>query len=62
MCHILVWDQNAYDNAYLNHVTGSTVQAHRMMYKSVAQKVMLYDSEIWVVMRETLNILEDFYH
>ena len=33
-----------------------------MMYKAVAQSVMLHGSEIWVVMGAMLKVLEGFYH
>ena len=33
-----------------------------MMYKAVANTVLLYGSEIWVVTREMLKILEGFCH
>ena len=32
------------------------------MYNSVAQSVLLYGSEIWVVMGEMLKVLEGFHH
>ena len=37
--------------------TGATVRAHGMMYKAVSQSVLLYGSEIWVVMGEVLKAL-----
>ena len=33
-----------------------------MMYKAVAQLVILYNSESWVVTGEMLKVLEEFYH
>ena len=33
-----------------------------MMYKAVVQKVLLYGSEIWVVMGEMLTVLEGFHN
>ena len=42
--------------------TGETVRARGVMYKTVAQSVLLYVSEIWVVMGEVLKVLEGFYH
>ena len=42
--------------------TGETVRARGMMYKTVAQSVLLYVSEILVVTGEVLEVLEGFYH
>ena len=42
--------------------TGATVRAHWMMYKAVAQSLILYSSEIWVVMEAMIKILEGFHH
>ena len=37
--------------------TGATVHARGMMYKAVAQSMLLYRSEIWVVMGKMLKVL-----
>ena len=42
--------------------TGETVWARGMMYKSVAQLVLLYGNYIWVVTGYMLKILEGFHH
>ena len=42
--------------------TGATVQARGMMYKAVAQSVLLYESKIWVVMGDMIKVLEGFHH
>ena len=42
--------------------TVATVQDRGMMYNAVAQSVILYGSEIWVVKGEMLKILEGFHH
>ena len=42
--------------------TGATVQARGMMYKAVANLVLLYGSEIWVVTGEMLKVLEGIHH
>ena len=42
--------------------TGATVQAQAMMYKSLVQTVLIYESESWVVMDEMLKVLEGFHH
>ena len=42
--------------------TGATVREQGVMYKAVAQSVLLYGSEIWVVMGEMIKVLEGFYH
>ena len=42
--------------------TGATVRARGTMYKAVAQSVLLYGSESWVVMGEMLKVLEGFHH
>ena len=42
--------------------TGSTVWAQGMMYKAVAQLVLLYGREIWVVMGETIKLPDGFHH
>ena len=38
------------------------MQARGMMYKAVAQSVLLYESKIWVVMGDMLKVLEGFHH
>ena len=42
--------------------TGSTVQSQGAMYKAVAQSVLLYGSESWVVTGEVLKVLTAFHH
>ena len=42
--------------------TVATVQDRGMMYNAVAQSVILYGSEIWVVKGEMLKILEGLHH
>ena len=42
--------------------TGSTVRSCGMLYKAVAQSVLLYGSDIWVVMGAMLKILEGFHY
>ena len=42
--------------------TGATVQDRVSIYKVVAQLVLLYVSEIWVVIREVLKVLTAFHH
>ena len=42
--------------------TGATVRARGAMYKAVAQSVLLYRSNSWVVTREMLKVLTAFYH
>ena len=42
--------------------TGSTVQVQGAMYKAVAQSVLLYGSESWVVTGEMLKVLTEFHH
>ena len=42
--------------------TVATVRAREMMYKAVAQSVLLYGSEIWVVMGMLLRVLEGIHH
>ena len=49
--HVLI----TYDNVHLSHTRG-------MLYKSVAQMVLLYESDSWVVMVEMLKVLEVFHH
>ena len=41
---------------------GETVRSRGMMYKSVTQLVILYGSDIWVVMGGMLKVLEGFHH
>ena len=42
--------------------TRETVWARGMMYKVVAQLVLLYGSEIWVTTGDMLKVLEGFHH
>ena len=42
--------------------TGATVRSWGIMYKAVAHSVLLYGSEIWVVMGDILKVLEGFHH
>ena len=42
--------------------TGATVRSWGMIYKAVAQSVLLYSSDIWVVMGDMLKFLEVFHH
>ena len=42
--------------------TGAKVQARGMIYKSVAQKVLLYGSESWGVIGAILKVLDGFHH
>ena len=42
--------------------TTETVRARGLMYKSVAQSVMMYSSDSWVVMGAMLKVLEGFQH
>ena len=42
--------------------TGAMLQDREMLYKSVAQTVLLYGSESWVVMGEMLKFMEGFQH
>ena len=39
-----------------------TVRYHGMMYKAVAQLVLLYNSDNWVVMGAMLKVLEGLHH
>ena len=41
---------------------GSIVQYQGEMYKAVAQLVLLYGSEIWVVTRDMLKVLTTFHN
>ena len=41
---------------------GDIVQARGEMYKTVAQSVILYDSERWVATRDMLKVLTEFHH
>ena len=41
---------------------GAMMRSHGMMYKAVAQSVLLYGSEIWVVMGMLLRVLEGLHH
>ena len=42
--------------------TGSTVQAPAMLYRAVANTVLIYGSESWVVAGAMIKVLEKFYH
>ena len=42
--------------------TGETVLARGAMYKVVAQSVLLYGSERWVVIGEMIKVLTGFNH
>ena len=42
--------------------TGATFQARGLIYEAEVQSVLLYISEIWVVMGEMLKALEGFHH
>ena len=42
--------------------TGATVRARGMIYKAVAQLVLLYGSNNWLVMGDILNALEEFHY
>ena len=42
--------------------TGATVRDCRIMYKAVAQSLLLYGSGSWVVMGGMLKVLEGFHH
>ena len=41
---------------------GATVRARGAIYKAVAQSVLLYDREMWVVTGEMLKVLTGFHH
>ena len=41
--------------------TGSKVRSHGVIYKTVAQSVLLYGRESWVVTGEMLNVLTEFH-
>ena len=42
--------------------TGATLRARGAMYKALAQLVLLYGSNSWVVMGEMLKVLTSFHH
>ena len=42
--------------------TGATVRFQVVIYKAVAQSVLLYDTQIWVVTGDVLKVLEGFHH
>ena len=42
--------------------TGATVRSWGMMYSAVAQLVLLYVSESWLVIGEIIMVLEGFHH
>ena len=46
------------DTVHLIH----TVRGWRSMYTAVAQSVLLYGSEIWLVTRDILKVLMAFHH
>ena len=41
---------------------GATVRDRGEMYKAVAQLVLLYGSDSWVVTGEMLKVREEFHH
>ena len=41
---------------------GAPIKAQPMMYKMVVQAVLLYGSEIWVVIDAMMMVLEGFHH
>ena len=41
---------------------GATVRAWAMMYKSVVETVLIYGSDIWVLMDAIPKVLEGFHH
>ena len=41
---------------------GATVWTQAMMYRAVVQAVLLYGSDIWVVMGAMLKVIEGFNH
>ena len=41
---------------------GETVRSHGMMYKAVVQSVLMYGSEVLLVMGAFLKVLEVFHH
>ena len=46
----------------LTNTVATTVRACGMMYKAVAQSVIMYDSESLVLMGAMLKVLEEFHH
>ena len=48
--------------AKVSMMAGAMVRARAMLYKVVAQTVLLYGSKIWVVMGEMLKVMEGFHH
>ena len=42
--------------------TGETVRSSGMVYKAVANLVLLYSSESWMVTAAMLKVLEGFHH
>ena len=42
--------------------TGETMHAQGLMYKAVAQSVILYGRKIWVMTGDILKVLEGFHH
>ena len=48
--------------ARLIESTGATVRSQGSMYKAVAQSVLLYCSEGWLVTGEMIKVLTTFHH
>ena len=48
--------------ARMMETTGATKQSRGAIHKTVAQLVLLYGSESWVVTGEMLKVLERFRH
>ena len=44
------------------YIMGETVQSQGAMYKAVAQPVLLYGSDIWMVTGEMIKVLTAFHH
>ena len=42
--------------------TGAMVRTCGVLYKAVAQLVLLYGSDSWVVMGDILKVIEEFHH
>ena len=42
--------------------TGAMVWAHGMIYKAVAQTVLIYRRGSWAVTREMMKVMEGFHH
>ena len=43
-------------------IAGATVQSRGEMYKAVSQSVLLYVRKIWVMTRDMLKVVTEFYH